>query len=383
MRMLITVLAMYLLAGCAMIAGPGRQAQVEPKELMIGDVIDTETGKILSLDQLVDKLLPAAVIYIGEVHTSIDDHKIQLAILKKLQERNQCLVIGMEMFPRSDQPVLDRYTRGELTEEQFLAESHWDKVWGFPYQLYKGIIDFALEEHLRVIGLNAPSDVVREIAHKGLGSLSPEARSLVARDFHLDDPINRTRILKEYEAHGKESIRDFQSFYEAQMAWEETMAETIANVLKELDRNCKIVVIAGKGHMTAQLGIPYLANLRVPHEFRTVAPVPLDYPCSACDPQLANYVVLTDKTEPHRRPRLGVKIVETDKGKGVVVLEVSANSVAERAGILKDDIITEVDGAVVNTTQDLMQAIAKGSPTHALSIERKKKKLVIQVKIDR
>ncbi len=69
-------------------------------QLAIGDVIETSTGDVTDFGGLIEKLLPASVIYIGETHTSSEDHKAQLAILKRLQEKNKCIIVGMEMFPR-------------------------------------------------------------------------------------------------------------------------------------------------------------------------------------------------------------------------------------------------------------------------------------------
>ncbi|MBO9199180.1 MULTISPECIES: PDZ domain-containing protein [Niastella] len=60
------------------------------------------------------------------------------------------------------------------------------------------------------------------------------------------------------------------------------------------------------------------------------------------------------------KPRLGIKAQDTDNGIGVKVLDVDNESAAEKAGIKKDDVITEFDGKKVNNTQDLINA-SRGS----------------------
>lgn len=353
-------------------------------ELVIGDVVDTTTGEVMSFDRLMEKISTASVVYVGETHTSIEDHKVQLAVLKDLQKKGPCVIMGMEMFPRSDQPVLDRYINGEINEEQFLTEAQWEHAWGFPYKLYKGLIDFARENHIRVLGLNAPSSVVKEIARNGLNSLSAEDRAKVARDFHLNDPKNRARIKEDYQVHGKDFIKDFETFFAAQLAWEETMAEAIAQQLRDSDGQCKIVVIVGKGHLTDGLGIPYLANMRVPHKYATVSPMPINYPESTCDPDLAQFIPITDKfemTAMHPRPRLGVKIQPAPSGKGVEVIEVTPESPAEKAGIRKADIIAEVDGAKIKSVEEVLAAVAHGGPKLKIVIERQKVKMTIIVPV--
>lgn len=349
--------------------------------MVIGDVVDTGCGSLLKQDEFVEKLSDVRVVYLGETHTSSEDHKAQLAVLRKLQEKNPCIIVGMEMFPRSAQPVLDRYIKGEMTEEEFLREVQWDRVWGFPYPLYRGIIDFAREKRLRLLGLNAPSKIVSAIARGGLGSLSAEERAQVARDFHLDDAGNRLRIQKEYTVHGKEHIKSFEAFFEAQLAWEETMAETIAEQLRVGGEKCQIVVIVGKGHITGKLGIPYFAGLRVPHEYRTVAPVPFDYPFSSFDPDIAQYVMITDRSAPPHRPRLGVRIQTAASGKGVEVLDVFPESAAAKADIRKGDIIVQVDGTPVQFAEELQEAVAAGGLELTVEIERASKRLSTVVTI--
>jgi uncharacterized iron-regulated protein len=346
----------------------------------VGDVIETATGNVLTADDLILRLSDASIVYIGEMHTSMEDHQAQLAILQKLSTGKKCLEMGMEMFPREAQPVLDRFILGDMTEDEFLKEVRWNQVWGFSFQLYHPLIDFARERHIRILGLNAPHDVVSAIAHNGLASLTETERNQVAREFHLDDPKNRARIQRGFTDHGKEGIKDFETFFEAQLAWEETMAETLAARLKENGGKCTIVVILGKGHIDDRLGVPYLTALRVPDKYVTVAPVPIDYPFSTYDRNLADYVVITDKEEPFHHPlRLGVMIQAVASGMGAEVMSVVSGMPAEEAGIRKGDIIISVDEMPVSNAEDIMQALRKGGPAHKIVIERAKKKISVEV----
>src|SRR5208283_4588712 len=140
------------------------------------DVVDTATGNVIGFDELISKLPDAAIVYVGEMHTSEEDHKVQLEVLKKLSQGGRCVELGMEMFPAEAQPVLDRYLSGQMNEEDFLKEVRWQDVWGFPYSLYRGLIDWQKEKHMPVLGLNAPIEVVRKIGRNGLDSLTPDER---------------------------------------------------------------------------------------------------------------------------------------------------------------------------------------------------------------
>jgi serine protease Do len=56
------------------------------------------------------------------------------------------------------------------------------------------------------------------------------------------------------------------------------------------------------------------------------------------------------------RPRLGVKAQDTEDGKGVKVIGIDEESIAEKAGLKEGDVITEFDGKSVNDTDALTKA---------------------------
>jgi serine protease Do len=56
-------------------------------------------------------------------------------------------------------------------------------------------------------------------------------------------------------------------------------------------------------------------------------------------------------------PRLGLSVQDTDDGKGVKVLQVETESNAAKAGIKKDDLITEVDGKTINSTDEMVKSM--------------------------
>jgi uncharacterized iron-regulated protein len=285
----------------------------------------------------------------------------------------------MEMFPVEAQPILDRYIRGEMTEENFLKEVEWEEIWGFPYSLYRDLIDWQKEKHMPVLGINAPNKAVRKIGRKGLGSLTPDERAQVAREFHLDDSANRARVRSEYTVHQKGAIKDFESFFEAQLAWEETMAQTLTQRLDQTGANCIIVVALGKGHITDRMGVPYLTRIRKPHEYKTVAPVPINYPFSTLDPNLADYVIITDKSEPVHRPILGVAIQTATSGTGVEIFGILPDSPAAQNDLRKGDIILSINGSPVKSAEEVQQAVAAGGPDYKILVERDKKKVTINV----
>ena len=80
-----------------------------------------------------------------------DHHAVQLAVIKAMNDANPDLIIGMEMFDHTYQPVLDQWTAGTLSEEEFIERTHWYANWRFNYDQYRDILEYAKEKKIRII----------------------------------------------------------------------------------------------------------------------------------------------------------------------------------------------------------------------------------------
>jgi uncharacterized iron-regulated protein len=92
-------------------------------------------GDPITFRELLDNLNTTKVIFVGEKHDQIEHHQIEVKMVQALGAKGREIVIGMEMFERSRQPVLDRWSQGLLTEEEFLTEVQWEMIWGMGYGL--------------------------------------------------------------------------------------------------------------------------------------------------------------------------------------------------------------------------------------------------------
>jgi uncharacterized iron-regulated protein len=288
-------LMLFLMTSCA--TTPSFQSlsfQGISRPLKPGDIIETATGSLLSFEELLQNLGRFSIIYVGEVHSSPEDHRIQLSILKGLYDQDPSLMLAMEMFPREVQPLLDQYSQGLLKEGDFLEKVNWEKNWGFPFDLYRGILHWARARKLKIIGLNAPKELVEQVAREGLNGLSPTDRKRLAAEFYPPSEEQREYLQQHFAMHPRRTIKDFETFFQAQRAWEETMSETLANEAASLSPGQHILVLIGKGHMAYNWGLPRLTQLRIPSSFRTVLPIPLDYPVRNLTPAMADYLYITE-----------------------------------------------------------------------------------------
>ena len=335
-----------------------------------GDILETRTGGVISLEVLLEQLDEVRVVYIGETHTRLEDHHIQERILRGLHDRRPSLAVALEMFPREAQPLLDRFSKGELTEEEFLRQVNWEEIWGYPFRLYRPMVLFALEKRLPLVGLNAPREVVNKIARQGLAGLTPEERSRVAETFDSTNQGHREYVFEEYERHVKGSIKDFEAFYEAQLAWEETMAETLVQSLKSLPETTRVAVLIGNGHIWEGRGVPRNARRRLEHRYRTIIPLPVDYSLRRLEQGPADYIWITPVPQEGHRPRLGITIQTLPDSAGIAISEVTAGGRADKAGFQKGDVIKHVNGAPVRNLEDLHRSLSDQTPLKRFGIRR-------------
>ena len=230
-------------------------------------IVETISGHQLSFTDLVDRLAPYRIVYIGEQHPLNRHHEIQLQIIKALADKNKSVCIGMEMFDHTYQQKLDQWSSGDLTWPEFLRQVHWYANWKYPADLYKEILLFVQSHSLALVGLNIPFYLSPKIAIGGLDSLSTMDRSLLPKDIDTSQADHRAYLETIFDQHHFHGKGDFQFFYEAQCAWEDGMAQKVA---ENLDRAAKMVVIAGNGHIIHKFGIPERANKRRPAPYCTI-----------------------------------------------------------------------------------------------------------------
>jgi serine protease Do len=73
-----------------------------------------------------------------------------------------------------------------------------------------------------------------------------------------------------------------------------------------------------------------------------------------------------------RRPKIGIKIQDTEEGNGVKVLEVEPATAAATAGLLKDDVITAIGTVKVNNTDEAREQLQENKEKTAYEIKAKR-----------
>jgi len=221
-----------------------------------GEVITRMSDRqAISFSQMMADTERSGVILVAETHDNKKHHEMQHAVIRALWEKKMPLAIGVEMFQMDNQRQLDDWVEGRMTEENF--EVVYARNWSYDWSLYRDIFIFARDNHIPMIALNIPKEIIFKVARQGFVSLSPEEREKIPSGVtgNLNRP--QTDFLKntfqsvfKREASGK----IFASFCEAQAVRNSGMALTITDDRKKHPGR-KLVVLAGTWHAVKH-GIP-------------------------------------------------------------------------------------------------------------------------------
>ena len=318
----------------------GTKKAVKP----IGESSAVDLSKMKTLSDIIKQVSGKKIFYVGEYHNQLSNHEVQLEVIKKLHARNPKMAVGMEMFQLPSQKVLDDFIAGRTYERVFLKESEYFKRWRFDYNFYKPILDFCREFKIPVVALNIPREITEKVSKKGLDALTEDEKKDIPADIDLSDEEYRDRLKEVFQQHGNTDEKSFEYFFQAQVLWDETMAESIDRFLKKHPDH-RMVVIAGNGHLTFGSGIPKRTFRRNGYAYALILnDVDIEQ-------GIADFVIYPESVEPVTAPKMMVMLKEEENT--VTISGFARDSVSEKAGLKKGDRILSVDGAAIADVQDL------------------------------
>jgi uncharacterized iron-regulated protein len=368
-----------------------------PAQISVGDIVHVASGEKITFSQLADSLDGARIVYVGEIHSNMESHDIQMQVLKEFYKRyGDNIAIGMEMFKRPHQDILDKWTAGEISEKDLLSSTDWWHEWGFDYSLYKDIMDFTRDNKIPVVALNITRRFQKKISKNGLEGLSKEERESLP-EIDTEDFYHRRYLERIMRGHGDTDMNEaFERFYLVQCVWEDVMADSISRYLSSPQgKDKKLLVFIGGGHIIYHFGVPKRAYRRNHLPYRTIATYELrdlkpedEHPLFAKDIPLqpADYVRVIKLPKKEKKVLLGVVITnvrdEKEEKKDKVVIEsVLKDSPAGKAELQAGDIILSMDDESVSGVYDVIHHVSKkkAGDTCLIEISREGTKIFIEV----
>lgn len=314
------------------------------RQELLKEAMAVEISTLKTLPEIMEHVISKKIIYVGENHDQFSNHVMELEVIKDLHRRGKTIAIGMEMFQRPFQKVLDEYIEGKIDERKFLKGTQYFKRWGFDYNLYRPILLFARSEKIPVVALNQRQEIVDKVFQSGLDSLSEEERKFLPSGMDFSDEAYKERLKKIFQEHEDFRTRDFDFFYQAQILWDETMAESIHQFLKA-HPSYQMVVLAGNGHLAHGSGIPKRTARRNGYDDAILLN---DIHLKK---DIADYVLFPGTIPGETSPRLMVLLTEKKGRMEIAGFHPGSNS--EKAGMRVGDIILSIDHTPIHEIDDV------------------------------
>ena len=332
--------------------------------VVLDGIVDTASGETIDPKALASRLSSIRLVLVGEEHTSVESHRVELQVIRALEEAGRRVLIGLEMFPFPEQPSLDAWSDGRWTEDEFLAKGRWYDVWGYRWNYYREIFLHGRAARMPFVAINVPREVVSAVRQKGLSAIPREIGDHLPPSIAVDSPEHLTffkAALEDAGMHGGMPDDAAKSMLAAQSTWDAAMAWNATKALERAgDPTAVVVVLAGSGHVGYGLGIERQARAWFTDPIASVMPMPIadeHGPIAAVRASYANFVWGVAREASPAWPSLGVSTRAGDAGRRQVI-DVETDSPAG-GRIENGDVILAIGGTAIDSREAMNRAIAR------------------------
>lgn len=217
-------------------------------------IYNTATQKPATLDDIINDMAKADVLFYGEEHNDSVGHTLELALFTKLVEKYPAkAALSLEMFETDTQPILNEYLNNIIREKNLISDA---RAWK-NYKDYRPMVELAKQNHLPVIAANAPSRYTNRVTRLSLKSL--EQLDATAKGWLPPLPIDTAtgayyeKFVTTMGGHAGMAGMAGMSIYQSQNLWDATMAWSIAKYLKS-HAGSKVMQVNGGFHSDEKLG---------------------------------------------------------------------------------------------------------------------------------
>lgn len=328
-------------------------------------ITDSSTGEVFSANQLAARLRDTRLLLVGESHTTADFHRVQLRVIRALHEAGRNVMIGLEMYPYTEQRSLDHWRDGLLTEAGFLTISRWYEFWGYHWSYYRDIFLFARDNRIPMYGVNTPRSVVTAVRQKGIDQLPEADRQHVPPRIDIDNADHLAFFQASFDddssVHGRMPESMLKSMQAAQATWDASMAYNSVKVLKAASPDSILVVLVGRGHVAYGVGIEHQARQWFDGKITTLIPVPVQdsdgKPVTSVRASYANYLWGIPYERDPLYPSLGFSTSESAGTRKIIAVE--KDSIAARSGFQVGDEVLSLDGVATPDRESWNREMAR------------------------
>lgn len=115
----------------------------------------------VSKESLIEAIRATDVTFISDFHAFRQSQRTAIRVLRRVVQPGERWLIGLEMISSKMQDALDDFQEGKISLEKFHQLIHYRETWGFQWENYAPIFNWAREHQIRLIALNKPREFVR------------------------------------------------------------------------------------------------------------------------------------------------------------------------------------------------------------------------------
>lgn len=227
-RLAFALLALGLVSACR---APKREPDpIDPRSI---PVFSGDASGVAPWDSVVQTCADAAVVLVGEVHGHPLGLRIAADLFEAVLAKNPRAVLSMEFYERDRQVDLDDYLAGITSPEEFDKAAFRNDSNNPPG--HRRMVEAARLAGRPIIASNAPRRYARLARTEGydrLRSLTAEQRRL----FEIPDARDPDAYSERFRAamgnnagHGGSESMSPDAFLRAQLLWDATMADSVAD----------------------------------------------------------------------------------------------------------------------------------------------------------
>ncbi len=223
-------------------------------------------GKKVKYSKMIKSLLKTEIVLFGEIHNDPIAHWLTFELIKDIHEKKP-VQIGMEMFERHQEELLNGYLKGSISEEAFLDN---DGLWSNFTTDYFPIVNWAKNKGVTVFATNITRKYARQVFKEGINSLEmltdKQKEGIAPLQIPFDGELPQyKKMLTMMGDHGGENLVKAQAIKDA------TMAHFI---LKQAKGDHLFFHVNGSFHSDFHEGIGwYLKNYKEDVRFKTISTV--------------------------------------------------------------------------------------------------------------
>lgn len=251
-----SLMACLVLCGSLMLAACQQPARTDSQDDISlipasSQIRNAQTGEQLTPEQLLSTLSRAPMVIVGEEHTNVAHHDIELWLLKNLQKQRPQGSVLLEMIDSDQQEVVNRVkhavqTGTTMRETRIQSVLNWKSGW--PWPLYRGVVLMALEGEYPLLAANISREKVGELYRN---PVFPEGER--TRDKSVQDALSAVITLMHNGEIAPEQLH-------AMLSIQQNRDRFMAQQLMAAPRPA--LLIAGGYHAAKGVGVPvHLADL--------------------------------------------------------------------------------------------------------------------------